>query len=170
VKRIVRQSAETGLLVLVPGLFAWLAGFPFIFPSLGPTAYLLAVRPNAPTCRPRRVIGGHLIGVAAGLVAFALFDPSTPIVGSLEPGSLAALRLAASGVTATVLTAVGMLVTELEHAPACATTLIVSLGLLASPTETAGIVGAVVLLVAVHQTTHRAGLITPACPGEIDEE
>jgi hypothetical protein len=164
VKQAARQSAEAGLLVLVPGLVAWVAGFPLIFPSLGPTAYLLAVRPEARTCRPRRVVGGHVIGVVAGLVAVFLFDPSVPIVGSLEPGSAAAFRLAASGVLATLLTTGGMVATGLTHAPACATTLIVSLGLLRSPGEVAGIVAAVGLLVAVHQAVSRVGLLTPAFP------
>jgi hypothetical protein len=95
-------------------------------------------------------------------VAVSLFDPSVPIVGSLEPGSAAAFRLAAGGVLATLLTTVGMLTTGLTHAPACATTLIVSLGLLSSPAEVAGITVAVVLLVAVHRVVHRAGLLTPA--------
>ena len=159
-KVTVRQSAETGLLVLVPGVLAWVSGFPLIFPSLGPTAYLLAVRPDAPTCRPRRVVGGHAVGVVAGIAAFSLFDPAVAVSGPLEPGSTVALQVAASGVVATLLTAAGMLATGLEHAPACATTLIISLGLLASLAEAAGIMGAVVVLVGIHQIAHRAGFVT----------
>lgn len=161
-RETVRQSAETGVLVLVPGALAWVTGFPFIFPSLGPSAYVLSTRPAAPTCRPHRVIGGHVIGVAAGLVAFSLFDPTVAVTAALEPRSSVALLVAASGVVATVLTAAGMLATDLVHAPACATTLIVALGLLSTPAQAAGIVVAVVLLVAVHQALHRFGLVTTA--------
>lgn len=161
-RETVRQSVETGVLVLVPGLLAWLTGFPFIFPSLGPSAYVLATRPAAPTCRPHRVIGGHVIGVGAGLIAFWVFDPGIAVNAELTPASSAALAVAASGVIATVLTAGGMLATDLVHAPACATTLIVSLGLLSTPTRAAGIVAAVVLLVVVHQVGHRSGFLTTA--------
>lgn len=159
-RETVRQSAETGALVLVPGVLAWLTGFPFIFPSLGPTAYVLATKPTAPASRPRRVIGGHLVGVAAGLLAFRLLDPGLAVTAQLDPASPAALAVAASGVLASTLTAAGMLVTDLGHAPACATTLIVSLGLLSTPAQAAGIVLAVVVLVAVHRLGRRLGLVT----------
>jgi len=43
-----------------------------------------------------------------------------------------------------------MLATDTEHAPACATTLIVSLGLLSTPIQAAIVVVSVVVLVAVH--------------------
>jgi len=155
-----RQAAEAGMLVSVPGVLAWLTGFPFVFPSLGPTAYVLATRPDAPTCSPRRVIGGHAVGVAAGLLAVATFDPAVAVTGHLAPGSTAALTVAASGVVATVLTTAGMLATDLVHAPACATTLIVSLGLLSTPAQAGGILVAVVLLVAVHRSGVHLGLVT----------
>jgi len=65
----IRQAAETGGLVLVPAAVAWLSGLPFVFPSLGPSASVLATRPDDPACRPRRVVGGHVVGVLTGLVA-----------------------------------------------------------------------------------------------------
>ncbi len=159
-RETVRQSLEAGGLVAVPGLLAWLTGFPFLFPSLGPTAYVLSVRPTEPTCAPRRVVGGHIVGVVAGLLAFSLLAPSVAVNGSLAPASSVGLRIAASGVLATALTAFGMLATDLRHAPACATTLIVSLGLLSTVPEAVGIVGAVLVLVVIHQFAYRAGLVT----------
>src|SRR2546430_4894764 len=39
---------------------------PFIFPSLGPTAFLFFYTPTAPSASPRNTIIGHAIGVAAG--------------------------------------------------------------------------------------------------------
>ena len=44
-----------------------------------------------------------------------------------------------------------MIATDTIHPPACATTLIVSLGLLSTPLEVAIIVASVVVLVAVHE-------------------
>jgi hypothetical protein len=61
------------------------------------------------------------------------------------------VHLVGSGVCSIVLTTWGMLATDTAHAPACATTLIVSLGLLSTPTEVAIIVVSVVVLVAVHR-------------------
>jgi len=159
-----RRGAVAGALVAVAGVLAWVSGFPFIFPSLGPTAYLLAVRPTAATARPRRVVGGHVVGVVAGLVAFHLFAPELAVTGTLAPLSTAGLRLVASGILATALTAGGMLATDLRHAPACATTLIVALGLLPTLAEAAGIIGAVVVLVGVHVAGRAVGRTLVAVP------
>jgi hypothetical protein len=56
-------------LVFVPGAMAWILGKPLIFPSLGPSAFVLVF--DASENRARRVIGGHLIGVVSGLIAYA---------------------------------------------------------------------------------------------------
>ena len=53
-------------LVLVPGVAAWVLGQPPIFPSLGPSAFVLVRDENED--RVRRVVGGHLIGVVSGLL------------------------------------------------------------------------------------------------------
>lgn len=73
---------------------------------------------------------------------------------------LAGLRLAGGGVLATGLTAGGMLVTDLRHAPACATALIVSLGLLSTLADAAAILAAVGVLVAVHAVGRAVGRAT----------
>jgi hypothetical protein len=48
-----------------------------------------------------------------------------------------------------------MLATGTSHPPACATTLIVSLGLLSTPTQVGIVVVSVVALVAVHRLVER---------------
>ena len=60
--------AHVCILVLVPGAAAWILGQPLIFPSLGPSAFALVLDENEN--RARRVVGGHLIGVLSGLVAY----------------------------------------------------------------------------------------------------
>ena len=163
----IRRGVVAGGLVAVAGVLAWVTGFPFIFPSLGPTAYLLAVRPTAPTAHPRRVVGGHIVGVVAGLAAFSLFSPDIAVTATFTPLSVEGLRVVASGVFATGLTAGGMLATDLQHAPACATTLIVALGLLSTLPEAAGIVGAVVVLVGVHGTGRVVGKKLVTAPAAV---
>ena len=139
---------------------AWLSGLPMVFPSLGPSAFVLALFQDSDATAPRRVIGGHAIGVVAGLIAYHAFAGGVSMTSATAPGSLEGLRLAASAVLATMLTVGGMLATDTRHPPACATTLIVSLGLLSTPLEGAVILLAVIVLVAAHRlvlATERLG-------------
>lgn len=150
-----RQAGRAAALLSTLAAAVWVSGLPFLFPSLGPTAYLFATAPSAPESRPRRVIGGHTIGVLAGFAAFHVVDPGAALGALAEPRSVATLGLAASGVLAVGLTTAGMLATDTGHAPACATTLIVSLGILTTPRGALLIVVAVVVLVAENAVLHR---------------
>ncbi|MBX0303856.1 HPP family protein [Haloarcula salinisoli] len=142
-----RQASHAGALLSALGAVVWLSGLPFLFPSLGPTAYLFATQPSARQSAPRRVLGGHAVGVIAGLVAYHAIAGEVIITASMGPASMDGLRLAASGVVAVALTTAGMTLTDTGHAPACATTLIVGLGILAAPLEGAIIMLAVGVLV-----------------------
>jgi len=133
------------------GGLAWFTGKPFIFPSLGPTAFLLSYRTDAATFSAWQVIGGHLWGTVAGLACYHLVVSGAVLMDLAVPLSAAGLRLAASGALATGVTTALMIATRSVHPPACATTLIVSLGLLTTPVEGAIIVGAVTILYSVSQ-------------------
>lgn len=146
-RRRVGTSLYAGFLFTVLGAIAWGSGQPFVFPSLGPTAYLMAVRPNGGSTAPRRVVGGHAIGVLAGLLAYHTLAPGLVVTGAPAARSVEGLRLVASAVVSVGLTTVGMRATDTGHAPACATTLIVSLGLLSSLEAGAVIVAGVLALV-----------------------
>ena len=75
------------LSIAVMSAAALLTGQPFIFPSLGPTAFLLFYTPTAPAASPRNTVCGHAIGVAAGYLSLLLF-------GLIDAGpALAARRL-----------------------------------------------------------------------------
>ena len=50
-----------------------LAGTSLLFPSLGPTAALVATQPAAPASRLWNVLVGHLGGIVAGFVSLAVF-------------------------------------------------------------------------------------------------
>lgn len=142
----VGAGLRAGALLAATGIAAVLTGSPFLFPSLGPSAYLLATAPDAPASRPRTVLGGHAVGVVAGLLATHLISPGLVVIDPIPAFSPEMLRLGASAVVSVILTTVGMLATGYEHAPACATTLIVALGLLSTPTEGAIVLAAVMLL------------------------
>ncbi len=125
------------------GLLALLTGSPFVFPSLGPTAYLFFFAPLTESASPRNTILGHGIGLVCGYAAFALTAASSPPFG-MNPGVHAPRLLAA----ALSLSATGALMALLRvsHPPAGATTLIVSLGIISQPKELVIIEVAVVLL------------------------
>lgn len=151
------SGLRAGLLLAVTGAAAVLTGRPFLFPSLGPSAYLLATVPRAPTSQPRRVLGGHAIGVVAGLLAYHAFASGlvvTDPAATMDPDTL---RLAGSAMVSVSLTTAGMVATDLRHAPACATTLIVGLGLLSTPVDGVVVLAAISLLLAAH-------LLAPATP------
>ena len=126
-------------------LLALLTGSPFVFPSLGPTAYLFFFSPLAEASSPRNTILGHAIGLICGYGAFALTVASSPPFG-LHPGVhgprvlAAALSLSATGAL--------MALFRVSHPPAGATTLIVSLGIISQPKELVTIEIAVILLTA----------------------
>ena len=96
------------------------------------------------------MVGSHLIGGAAGYLAHSLLASGVSLSPTAEPLSTAGLALALSGVVSVALTSWGMIATETVHAPACATTLIVSLGLLSTPFQVGIIVASVVVLVGFH--------------------
>jgi hypothetical protein len=157
-------ALRAAALLVVAGAAAWATGLPALFPSLGPTAYVLALRPGAPESRPPRVLGGHALGVLAGLACYALLVAGTTVAAPPPAGSVAGLRLTAAGVASVGLTTGAMLATDLRHAPACATTLIVSLGLLSTPREGLLVVGSVAALVAVHRLGRVAAARIPGQP------
>jgi CBS-domain-containing membrane protein len=129
-----------GLLSLV----ALATGTPFVFPSLGPTAFLFFFDPRAPSASPHHAVIGHAIGIACGYGALLLFGlehaGSALATGvDLRRVLAAALSLAATGAL--------MILLKAAHPPAGATTLIVSLGAITRPLHLVTVELALVLLV-----------------------
>lgn len=147
--RALRSSAFAGILFAVLGTVAWVSGRAFLFPSLGPTVYLYAIAPASSAPKDRHVIVGHVLGVAGGLVAYHLLAGGLDVAGFHDPLTWTGARLAASALVSIVLTVFAMELTGFRHSPACATTLIVSLGVLPSLLDAVVIVAAVGLVVAV---------------------
>jgi CBS-domain-containing membrane protein len=133
------------LTIALLALLAVVTGSPFVFPSLGPTAYLLFIAPLAENSSPRNTILGHSIGLVCGYAAYSLTGAANMPFG-VHPGVYwprilaAALSLSATGAVMVLLRA--------DHPPAGATTLIVSLGIISQPKELIIIEIAVILLTA----------------------
>ncbi len=122
---------------------AWATGEPFIFPSLGPTAFLLFYTPTNPAASPRNTIIGHAVGAGAGylsLVVFGLTDAAPALASEVSGGRIGAAALSLA------LTSALMVWLRAPHPPAGATTLIVSLGILREPDQLVILMLAVVLL------------------------
>ena len=123
-------SVSAALLVLVVGLLGVLVGLPWLVPSIGPSAVLIAVTPNHPTARPWNTLIGHAGGMIAGFVGVAILGAaSAPTV--LGDHQLAPIRVAAAVVAIALTVAVGFLA-RASHPPAAATTLLVALGSIAT--------------------------------------
>jgi len=123
---------------------ALVTGAPTIFPSLGPTAFLLFYTPTTPAASPRNTVLGHLVGVGAGYGSLLLFG----LTGA-EAAMTAGVTTARVGAAALslALTSGVMVWLKVPHPPAGATTLIVSLGILSEPWQLVVLMVAVVLLV-----------------------
>ena len=138
-------SFVNGLIAIgVMALVAFITGEPFVFPSLGPTAFLLFYTPLQPASSPRNTLGGHAIGAAAGylaLVVFGLTDAAPALATEVTGARVGAAALSLG------LTSGAMVWARVPHPPAGATTLIVSLGILREPEQLAVLMVAVVLLV-----------------------
>ena len=109
---------------------AMLARTPFVFPSLGPTAFLFFFTPRAPGASPRHTLYGHAIGILCGYGALWLFGlhhapPAMATGVSAARIGAAALSLASTGAL--------MILAKAPHPPAGATTLIISLGIITRP-------------------------------------
>ncbi|HEU5347662.1 MAG TPA: HPP family protein [Ktedonobacterales bacterium] len=130
------------------GIMAALAiatGSPFIFPSLGPTAFLFFYTPTAPTASPRNAIIGHAIGVIAGY--FSLVITGLTMAGPALAVGVNGPRVIAAALSLG-LTSGLMVLFKSPHPPAGATTLIISLGILTQPKHLVILMFAVVLLTA----------------------
>lgn len=111
---------------------AMLTGTPFVFPSLGSTAFLIFYSPRSVSASPRSTILGHLIGIATAY--FALF-----VTGLLHSGSALTAPLtwprALAVALALGLCAAIMILTRTPHPPAASTTLLIALGIVIDPRQ-----------------------------------
>lgn len=138
------------LSIAIMAMVAHFSDQPFIFPSLGPTAFLFFYAPLAPPASPRNTIIGHLIGALSGLgslMIFGLQDVGPALITGVSNERVGAAALSLG------LTSGLMLLAKAPHPPAGATTLIISLGIL----RTFGQI--VVLMIAVVLLTFQALII-----------
>ena len=117
---------SSAISIALMSIIAYFTRSPFIFPSLGPTAFLFFYRPRSPSATPRSAIIGHTIGAAVGygslLITGLAQSESALQIGVTWPRIIA--------VTLALSFTVGLMVLlRAPHPPGTATALIVALGL-----------------------------------------
>lgn len=132
------------LTIAILAVVAMISHVPFVFPSLGPTAFLFFFTPLAPTASPRNTLIGHAIGILCGYGALwvtGLQDAPPISTAGVDAARVwaAALSLAATGAL--------MILARAAHPPAGATTLIISLGVVTRPLHLVILEAAVALMV-----------------------
>ena len=139
---------------------------PFVLPSLGPTTILFFFHPMSASASPRHALYGHAIGILCGygsLVVMGLEHAGSGVDAGIGLRRLFAVALSL-GVTAFL-----MVLLKVAHAPAGATTLIVSLGIITRPWHLLVIEIAVALLCLQAVAFNRlAGLKYPLWVGPVD--
>jgi len=116
--------------IAILSALAMVTGTPLVFPSLGPTAFLVFFTPTSPSASPRHTLLGHAIGLVCGYGALWICGlehagPALQVGVNFSRVLAAALSLASTGAL--------MILLKAAHPPAGATTLIVSLGLVTRP-------------------------------------
>ena len=151
------------LSVLALGLLARLLDRPLVLPAIGASAYVVFSAPTSPAAAPPSVLVAPLVGALVGAAILALFGiagergglpsaPDWPRIGAVA-GSLAG--------TIGVLRAL-----RCSHAPAGATTVIVSVGLLPHARHALDfLLAAAVLVVHAQIACRAAGIAYPRWSG-----
>lgn len=132
------------LSIALIGLLAYVSNSSFLFPSLGPTAFLLFYKPLAAASSPRNTLWGHFIGMLVGWLIFQLFEHQGNVVGHGDAVTWNVIGAASLSIGFTF----GLMVLfNVAHPPAGATTLIVALGVVTSPGKLPVLWAGVLLLV-----------------------
>jgi len=151
----------TAVMLLIVGAFGVIVGKPWLGPSIGPSAVLIAMTPAHPTARGWNTLIGHIGGLLAGFAAVLLVGAvNEPAV--LTTGILTWPRVAAA-VIAVALTVVIGIMTRASHPPAAATTLLVALGSVATLDQSASVLAGVALIAILGELLRRVRLerVTP---------
>jgi hypothetical protein len=131
------------LVLAVAGCVGLLLHQPWLFPSLGPTAMLFFESPDQESARPLNTLIGHVVGILVGLGCLWMFGMSGGTSRWIDHRIRRGRNAVGRHDNARADTS------PPAHPPAGASTLIVSLGILTSPSQLLSMVGAVALIIVV---------------------
>lgn len=152
-KNILYATIGEGVLVVSLAAIGWAAHMPFIFPSLGPTAFEQVERPKAQSSRLYNVVVGHFIALGCGFFAVWLLHAwDAPVVTTAKFVPLVRLAAAALAVVLTVATTLAL---KANQPASLATALLVSLGSMQTARDAVAIIIAVLILAAIGEPVRR---------------
>jgi CBS-domain-containing membrane protein len=128
------------------GAIGMLLTTPWLFPSLGPTVMVLFGTPREQSARPVDAAVGHAVGIVAGVACLFLFGMNGR-PSAVEAGL--SLGYVLAGALSVALTAFVLHALKLQHPPAGATTLIISLGVIANPVGILSMAAAIAFTIVV---------------------
>lgn len=160
-----RFALLAGVLVAAVGIAGHVTarspvGGTWLTTTLGPTAYVLIAHPRSAASRARSGLLGHGTGILAGLAALAVFGLwRAPSIAETHAETL---PQAGAQAVAVALTLLVLTLLDAHHAPAAATTLLVSSGIAAPGKPIIGLVIGLVIVLALAPLLARL-------PGERDD-
>ena len=116
--------------MLILGTAAYITSWPMIFPSLGPTIFLMFYAPASPMASPRNAVLGHLSAAVIGWVMHSIYLYLVAKGLIAESGHGVSFWEIATSACSLGLTGMFMTFTGLLHPPAASSTMIASLGLM----------------------------------------
>lgn len=160
-----------GLSLGLLAILALLTQSPFVYPGLGPTGFLLFSLTSSPMACPRNAIIGNAIALLVGYLCLM-------ITGLTEAGSALTVGFTWPRMIAVALSIAltsGLLdLFHVQHPPAGASTLVVSLGLITTPWKLGIVLVSIILLVLLAIVINRlAGIQYPLwnpLPFRVEEE
>jgi len=152
-KDLVFATIGESVLILVVAAIGFGAHMPFLFPSLGPTAYEQVEKPNSQSAKLYNVVVGHFIALAAGFAALWLLNAwNAPKVA--QAGFVSSPRLWAV-VLAVAMTTFVTLLLKASQPAALATAVVISLGAMQTRRDALAIVVGVLILAAIGEPVRR---------------
>ena len=119
-RNYIKQSLLALLVVAIILIFLrLLQGFVVTAAALGASTFIVFAMPNSITAEPRRLIGGHVVGLLSGAVCFFAFLNGRPEVMFLNSDYTFIL----AGALSVGLSIFLMTITNTEHPPAATTAL-----------------------------------------------
>ena len=147
------------LLIFLVGVLGLAAHRPWLFASLGPTAYLHAENPEHRASRFYNTVVGHLVALGSGFFSLWLLHAwNAPDV--MATGQMTMVRVAASTI-AIGLTVLLVLALRASHQPAGATTLLVALGTFQTLRDAMVVIVGVLLIAAIGEPIRRLRIGKP---------
>lgn len=142
-----------GFLILFAGIIGLIAGQPWLFPSLGPTAYLQVETPELKSAHFYNTVVGHYVGIAAGLIGIAIFSlwTSPPVLVSHQ---LLPAWVGAAAIVIFLIIIINMFL-RYSHPPAAATTLLVSLGAFRTTSQISALIAGILIIAVVGELLRR---------------